>query len=69
MADGSPEKQGRFLPGCGAPIVAPAELTATEAADVLVLPWNISAEIAPLVRDLLPAARVWVAVPDMRQLA
>ncbi len=69
VVDGSPEKQGRFLPGTGAPIVAPTELPATGASDVLVLPWNIAAEIVPLVGELLPEARVWVAVPELRRLA
>jgi hypothetical protein len=69
VADGSPEKQGRFLPGSRVPIVPPGDLTATGATDVLVLPWNIADEIAPLVQELLPKARVWVAVPELRRLA
>jgi 2-polyprenyl-3-methyl-5-hydroxy-6-metoxy-1,4-benzoquinol methylase len=69
VADGSPEKQGRLLPGSRIPIVSPPELATTCATDVLILPWNIAPEIAPLVRDLLPAATCWVAVPEMRALA
>jgi hypothetical protein len=69
VADGSPEKQGRFLPGSRVPVIAPRELTDTAATDVLILPWNIAAEICPLVGALLPQARVWIAVPEPRRLA
>jgi hypothetical protein len=69
VADGSSAKQGRFLPGSRVPIVAPADLKSTSASDVLVLPWNIAAEITPLVRELLPDARVWIAVPEPRRVA
>ena len=68
VADGSPEKQGRLLPGSRIPIVAPPRLVDTGATDVLILPWNIAPEIAPLVRELLPDATCWVAVPEMRAL-
>ena len=68
VADGSPEKQGRFLPGSGVPIIAPEGLAATDPTDVLVLPWNIADEITPLVHNLLPRARVWIAVPEPRRL-
>jgi C-methyltransferase-like protein/putative zinc binding protein/methyltransferase family protein len=69
VADGSPEKQGRLMPGSRIPVVAPPLLAGTGATDVLILPWNIAPEIAPLVRDLLPGATCWVAVPEMRALA
>jgi 2-polyprenyl-3-methyl-5-hydroxy-6-metoxy-1,4-benzoquinol methylase len=68
VADGSPEKQEKYLPGSHIPVVVPAALVDTEATDVLILPWNIAAEIAPLIRQLLPAARTWVAVPEIREL-
>jgi 2-polyprenyl-3-methyl-5-hydroxy-6-metoxy-1,4-benzoquinol methylase len=69
VADGSAEKQGRFLPGSRVPVVSPPALADTGATDVLILPWNIAPEIAPLVRALLPGATCWVAVPEMRALA
>jgi len=65
VADGSAEKQGKFLPGSRVPVVSPPALTGTGAADVLILPWNIAPEIAPLVGELLPGATCWVAVPEM----
>lgn len=66
VADRSPAKQGRLLPGCRLPVVSPEALRAARPDDVVILPWNladeITAELAPL-RD--GGARFWVAVPDM----
>lgn len=68
VVDASPEKQGRFLPGSAVPIRAPAALADTSADDVLILPWNLAAEIVPLVRELLPSAATWTALPRMTRL-
>jgi hypothetical protein len=68
VADGSSEKQGRYLPGTGIPIVAPDELAGYAPTDVLILPWNIASEIGPIIARLLPGARRWVAVPELRIL-
>jgi SAM-dependent methyltransferase len=43
--DRSPQKQGRFLPGTHIPVHAPARITETRPDYVLILPWNITAEI------------------------
>ena len=45
VADLSPHKQGRFLPGTHIPIVAPERIRATKPDFVLILPWNLRAEI------------------------
>jgi hypothetical protein len=68
VADGSTFKQGRLLPGSKIPVVAPEELPA-DADDVLVLPWNIAEEIRPLIRERVPGAACWTAVPEMRMLS
>jgi hypothetical protein len=68
VADGSAEKQGKFLPGTRIPVVAPDALAAAGATDVLILPWNLAAEIGPILRELVPGARRWVAVPELRML-
>jgi C-methyltransferase C-terminal domain/Putative zinc binding domain/Methyltransferase domain len=68
VADASSEKQGKFLPGTRIPVVAPADLAAYEPADVLILPWNIAAEIGPIIGRLVPGAQRWVAVPELRAL-
>jgi 2-polyprenyl-3-methyl-5-hydroxy-6-metoxy-1,4-benzoquinol methylase len=43
--DRSPVKQGKFLPGTHIPIYAPERLADTKPDYVLVLPWNLRAEI------------------------
>ncbi|MBO9520731.1 MAG: methyltransferase domain-containing protein [Nocardioidaceae bacterium] len=68
VADASPEKVGRLLPGSHVPVVAPSALAETDPADVLLLPWNIETELVELVAALAPAAACWVAVPEMRKV-
>ena len=68
VADGSSEKQGKYLPGTRIPVIAPDALAGHEPADVLILPWNIAGEIGPIIRRLVPGARRWVAVPELREL-
>jgi SAM-dependent methyltransferase len=45
VADASPHKQGRFLPGARIPVVDEAHLRAARPDFVVVLPWNLRAEI------------------------
>lgn len=69
VADANPHKQGKFLPGSRIPIVEPARI-ATEKPDyVLVLPWNLLAEVM----EQQVAVKSWggrfvVAVPELRCL-
>lgn len=69
VADGSGEKQGRWLPGSRIPVVPPSALADCEPTDVLVLPWNIAEEIVAIVDRLVPGVRCWAAIPEMRLLA
>lgn len=46
VADASPHKQGRFLPGARIPVVGEAYLHATRPDFVAVLPWNLREEIS-----------------------
>lgn len=67
VADRNPEKQGRLLPGAHVPIVSPETMLAGRPDYVLILPWNLSEEIA----DQLAEIRDWggrfvTAVPEMR---
>jgi hypothetical protein len=68
VVDGSKAKQGRFLPGSAVPVHAPEVLEADDPDDVLVLPWNLVEEIAPLIRARAPRATAWVAIPRMAAL-
>jgi len=45
VADKNPFKQGRFVPGVRVPIVAPERILAEMPDVLLILPWNIEAEI------------------------
>ena len=45
VCDAAPSKQGRFLPGSHIPILSPAALREEKPNIILILPWNIAAEI------------------------
>jgi 2-polyprenyl-3-methyl-5-hydroxy-6-metoxy-1,4-benzoquinol methylase len=45
--DRNPHKQGRLLPGTGIPIHPPERLAETQPEYVVILPWNLRAEIEP----------------------
>lgn len=66
VADRNPAKQGKFLPGNRIPIVDEARLRAARPDFVLVLPWNLCAEVMEqlaYVRDW--GGRFVVAVPSL----
>ncbi|MGI8882338.1 MAG: methyltransferase C-terminal domain-containing protein [Jatrophihabitans sp.] len=69
-ADISPAKHGRRLPGCGVPIRSPEELLAARPEEVLILTWDIAAEVA----EQLAVVSSWggrfvVPVPEPHELA
>ena len=75
VADAALAKQNRFLPGSHIPIVAPEKLWQNGIPDVvLILPWNLSSELSPLIHDLhrrlAPAhaamPQIYTAVPHMQ---
>ncbi|MEP6778677.1 MAG: class I SAM-dependent methyltransferase, partial [Gemmatimonadaceae bacterium] len=45
VADASPHKQGRFLPGSRIPVVAPSVISNEKPDYIVVLPWNIRDEV------------------------
>lgn len=66
VADRSPHKQGTLLPGSRIPVVAPEVLDELEPDYILVLPWNLKAEVA----EQMAHARGWggqfvVAIPEI----
>jgi hypothetical protein len=69
VADRSPAKQGRLLPGSRIPVVTPEALLALALDDILVLPWNIGAEVAAQLRASGFRGRILTAVPEMRELS
>jgi 2-polyprenyl-3-methyl-5-hydroxy-6-metoxy-1,4-benzoquinol methylase len=67
VADRSPAKQGRLLPGSRIPVVTPEALLALPLDDILVLPWNIGTEVAAQLRAGGFRGRILTAVPEMRE--
>lgn len=68
VADRSPAKQGRLLPGSRIPVVTPEALLAMPLDDILVLPWNLGAEIAGQLRAGGFRGRVLIAVPAVQDI-
>ncbi|WP_354683122.1 class I SAM-dependent methyltransferase [Cupriavidus necator] len=69
VCDAAPSKQGRYLPGSRIPVVSPAQLRDARPDVVLILPWNIAAEVQArhaYVREW--GGRFAVAVPAVRML-
>ncbi len=55
MADRSPHKQGTLLPGSRIPVISPETLLGMRPDYVLILPWNLKAEIM----QEMGAIRAW----------
>jgi SAM-dependent methyltransferase len=69
VADRSHIKQGRRMPGCHIPIVAPQTLLRERPDNVLILAWNIADEITrELARLRETGTRFWVAIPTLREV-
>jgi hypothetical protein len=66
VADSSPHKQGRYLPGSHIPVVAPAQIDAEKPDFIIIFPWNLRDEI----EAQLGHAREWgaqfvTAIPEL----
>ncbi|WP_414158708.1 methyltransferase domain-containing protein [Pseudomonas sp. BNK-45] len=69
VADASPHKQGKYLPGSRIPVVAPERIDQERPDYVLVLPWNLLDEVS----EQLAQVRQWggrfvIAVPELKLL-
>ncbi|QNH78843.1 methyltransferase domain-containing protein [Pseudomonas protegens] len=69
VADASPHKQGKYLPGSRIPVVAPERIDQERPDYVLVLPWNLLGEVS----EQLAQVRQWggrfvIAVPELQLL-
>lgn len=70
VADKNPFKQGRFVPGVRLPIVSPSRILAEMPDVLLILPWNIEAEIvAQEAAYRARGGRFLVPVPQPRIVA
>jgi SAM-dependent methyltransferase len=69
VVDRSPHKQGRFLPGTRLPILEPDEVRRTRPDVLLVLTWNLAAEVADQMQDVRAwGCRLVVPIPEVRVL-
>jgi len=66
VADRSPEKQGRLLPGSHIPVVAPGRIAETKPDFVVILPWNLRREISTQLAEVTGWGGQFVTfVPDV----
>lgn len=69
VADRSPAKQGRYLPGSRIPVVAEERLRSAAPAYVVILPWNLREEVAAQLDYVSTwGGRLVVAVPGLEVL-
>ena len=69
VCDAAAAKQGKYLPGSHIPILSPAALHDDVPDVVLILPWNIAAEVRGQLSDLASGGvRFATAVPELAVL-
>jgi hypothetical protein len=66
VVDKNPAKQGKFMPGSRIPILAPTALESDRPDYLVILPWNIAAEVREQNSRLLDLGTKFVtAVPGL----
>jgi hypothetical protein len=66
VSDAAAAKQDKYLPGSHVPVLAPAALRQDQPDFVLILPWNIAAEVRTQLADLAEQSVKFVtAVPTL----
>ena len=69
IADLSEEKQDRYMPSLGIPIISPDELFTSNPTDIIIFPWNIKSEITSYLRkNLKTLVNIWCAIPELEKL-
>ncbi len=70
VADANPHKQGKFLPGSRIPIVEPERIEEERPDYVLILPWNLQAEVIGQLNSIFEwGGSFVVAIPDVKVIA
>jgi hypothetical protein len=65
--DRNPQKQGQYLPGTQIPILAPEHIARTRPDYLLILPWNLSEEIAGQAQHIREwGGRFVTLIPEVR---
>lgn len=69
VVDMNPHKQGKYLPGSRIPIVDLEHLRVNPPDVVLVLPWNLAAEIREVIAsELGPRVKILKAIPELEYI-
>ncbi len=69
IADASHEKQGRFMPAEGIPIISPQKMFELKPTDVIIFPWNIQDELIQLIKGRSQTdTRIWRVIPHLEQI-
>jgi len=69
VCDAAASKQGKFMPGSHIPIRSPEALRENPPDDVVILPWNIAAEVQTQLTDLVNrGVRFVTAIPELNFL-
>lgn len=69
IVDGSHEKQGRFMPANGIPIVSPDEISQIDPTDIIIFPWNIADEILKTIEILAgKQIKIWTLIPEITRI-
>lgn len=67
VCDAAPSKQGKYMPGSHVPIRSPQALRGNPPDAVVILPWNIAAEVRATLGDLAERGTCFVtAVPELK---
>ena len=69
VCDAAPSKQGKYMPGSHIPIIPPADLKRYCPDFVLILPWNIAAEVKGQHADLEQSGTRFVTVVPKLEIA
>jgi hypothetical protein len=68
ICDAAASKQGKVMPGSHIPILHPKALKTTVPDYLVILPWNIAAEVRPQLTNLAKlGTRIFVAVPKVQE--
>jgi hypothetical protein len=69
IVDGSHEKQGRFMPAKGIPIISPDEIGKVNPTDIIIFPWNIADEIVKTIETFADGQiRIWTLIPEITRI-
>ena len=69
IADRSPLKQGKFIPGTGIPIITPDKLSSFNPDVIIIFSWNLKNEIINYLNDIVAkSAEVVIFTPSLEKI-